>query len=585
MRLTGIAMVKNESDIIESFVRHNLGLLDRLYVVDNGSTDTTMAILAALAEELPGLTVERDPDPAYVQEQKLTAVARDLAAKEPFDFLLPIDADEFLRCASRAVLEGALAALPPKGCGAIPWVTYVPTPGDDAAEPDPVRRIRYHRESEPETLLKVAVPAALVAQQDFRLWPGNHYVDAGGVIKIERIELEGVSLAHYPVRSSEQLASKILLGEWSLRLKSGRGRLEGLHWRKLAEHFERDPRITSKRASDIAAAYTRGGSPELALVLDPLVLAPTHRLAMPGRIEVDLLKRVVSFAARHFADQARTVIENDYMAVARTSSSVMAYPKADTVVGRSLRLYGEWAENELLLLLQLVGPGHNVVDVGACIGTHAVRFAQRVAPGGVVHAFEPQRLVHQMLCANAALNGLTNLHAHRAAVADSEGDVKIAEADPARPRNVGKFRIGAARGGETVRQVTLDAMKLPGIRLIKVDVEGMEERVLRGATRLIARDRPILFVENNIPERSESLLRAIAALGYRAWWHFEPYYNPENYYGNPENFLAGVRRPEINILALPEGAGISPHPALVPVRDPAQTWEQAHSREVRRTSR
>ena len=576
MRLVGIATVKNESDIIESFVRHNLAFVDRLHVVDNGSTDTTRAILAALTRELPNLTAEFDPYPGHLQERKVTAVARTVAAQQPFDFLFPIDADEFFRCTSRAALEGALAKLPLGTCGAMPWMTYVPTAGDRADEPDPLRRIEHRRAREPEPrFFKLAVPRSLVAQPDFCLWPGNHAVCAGGVVRVPHAALDGVDLAHYPVRSSAQLASKAILGEWSLRMKPGRRSDEGAHWRAIAAEIERDPRMSESRAQEIAVAYATGEP--VGLVPDPLPLAASHRLTMPDRIEVDLLKRVVNFAGGHFAEQAHTLYANPYMAIARTEAGPLAYPRADLIIGRSLAMYGEWAEREIQLLVSLLRPGDNVIDVGACIGTHAVRFAQRVGPGGAVFAFEPQRHVHQLLCANAALNALTNIHAFQAAVADADGFAQIPAIDPWQPRNVGNFSVEAGDGGTTqVQQVTLDTLTLPTVRLIKVDVEGMEERVLRGAAQLIERDRPALFVENNIPERSESLLRTLGGLGYMAWWHFESYYNPENYYGNSTNFLASVTRPEINVLALPPGSNAA-HPALVPVRGTSQTWEEAYA--------
>jgi glycosyltransferase involved in cell wall biosynthesis len=51
MKLFGAAMLRNEADIVESFVRHNLSLLDGLLVVDHGSSDGTSEILDALVTE------------------------------------------------------------------------------------------------------------------------------------------------------------------------------------------------------------------------------------------------------------------------------------------------------------------------------------------------------------------------------------------------------------------------------------------------------------------------------------------------------------------------------------------------------
>ena len=60
MRIVGVAMVRNEADIVEAFVRHNLTQVDALTVVDHGSTDGTSEILAALVAEGLPLALERD---------------------------------------------------------------------------------------------------------------------------------------------------------------------------------------------------------------------------------------------------------------------------------------------------------------------------------------------------------------------------------------------------------------------------------------------------------------------------------------------------------------------------------------------
>ena len=93
----------------------------------------------------------------------------------------------------------------------------------------------------------------------------------------------------------------------------------------------------------------------------------------------------------------------------------MIFNVHDQHIGRSLDLYGEWAESELELLGLFIKPGDLVVDVGANIGTHTVFFAQRAGATGQVYALEPQRIVFQSLCANLALNGLLNVRAFHAA--------------------------------------------------------------------------------------------------------------------------------------------------------------------------
>lgn len=94
----------------------------------------------------------------------------------------------------------------------------------------------------------------------------------------------------------------------------------------------------------------------------------------------------------------------------------MAYHPRDSHAGRSLDLYGEWEESELSLLGNYLRTGQVAVDVGANAGTHSIFFAERIGSSGAVLAFEPQRVMHRLLCANFALNGHVNGHAVHAAV-------------------------------------------------------------------------------------------------------------------------------------------------------------------------
>jgi hypothetical protein len=76
MRLGAAAIVRNEADIIEAFVRHNLTLVDRLAIIDHGSFDGTESVLAALVKDGLPLTVFRDDTVAFLQSEKLTPLVR-----------------------------------------------------------------------------------------------------------------------------------------------------------------------------------------------------------------------------------------------------------------------------------------------------------------------------------------------------------------------------------------------------------------------------------------------------------------------------------------------------------------------------
>src|SRR5258708_24064858 len=131
MRLVGVTMVRNEADVIEAFVRHNLSVLDGLVVVDHDSIDGTREILGKLVSEGLPLRVVPDADPAYRQSETMTALAREALAQDAADFAFALDADEFLKVESRAGLERGLAEVPAGMHAAVHWPTYVPRAFDD----------------------------------------------------------------------------------------------------------------------------------------------------------------------------------------------------------------------------------------------------------------------------------------------------------------------------------------------------------------------------------------------------------------------------------------------------------------------
>ncbi len=229
----------------------------------------------------------------------------------------------------------------------------------------------------------------------------------------------------------------------------------------------------------------------------------------------------------------------------------MLYNSNDTYIGRSFDLYGEWSEGEVEFFRQAVQPGQCVIEVGANIGAHTVFLAQQVGPKGVVLAFEPQRIVFQTLCANMALNNIPNVVCFQQAAGSQHGFIKVPPLDYTRENNFGGLALGDFEHGEPVPVFPLDAISLPQCHFIKIDVEGMEEDVLRGAVAMIQRHKPILYVENDWEDKSASLIRYIDSLGYDMYWHRPPLFNPSNFLGNPNNVFDTIV--SINMLCLRKG--------------------------------
>ena len=272
-----------------------------------------------------------------------------------------------------------------------------------------------------------------------------------------------------------------------------------------------------------------------------------------------------------------SILSNGVVSIKKCRHGLFMYNANDLFVGHGMDSYGEWCETELDCLGQLLKSGDVVIDVGANIGTHSVFFSQKVAPGGMVYAFEPQRLTFEYLCANLALNGSYNAYPVQAAAADQHANLTIPVLDPAVVQNFADLKIEGHTTGDLVKVVPLDSLELHRVNLIKIDVEGMEIKVLRGAEKTIRICRPFLFVENNSIDGSPDLVDLLFELGYKCWWHIEPYYNPNNFFANPKNDWADMV-PEGNMICVPVEIPLNVT-GFEPVIDRQDTWVKALERQ------
>ena len=143
-------------------------------------------------------------------------------------------------------------------------------------------------------------------------------------------------------------------------------------------------------------------------------------------------------------------------------------------------------------LRAFVPEGGVVIDAGANVGFFAERFARWVGPAGRVVAIEPEAANFAELARRLGAKGLGQRVDARQAVADAKSGRAHLVLNPDHP---GDHRLGEA--GEPVTAVRLDELVPAGraVALIKVDVQGAEMRVLAGASAILTRDRPALFVE------------------------------------------------------------------------------------------
>ena len=166
-------------------------------------------------------------------------------------------------------------------------------------------------------------------------------------------------------------------------------------------------------------------------------------------------------------------------------------------IGQNLLDGKRWEPHFTSIVRKLVKQGDAVVDAGANFGHHTVILAEQVGVNGLVHAFEPMRVIHQQLCANVFSNGLTNVHTHQFALGDYEDIITMQPVNYfANWVNIGDTEANNG-GGEKVMIHSYDLEGLERYKEIsfaKIDVQGCELKLLTGAQELVTNDS-ILFVE------------------------------------------------------------------------------------------
>ena len=148
------------------------------------------------------------------------------------------------------------------------------------------------------------------------------------------------------------------------------------------------------------------------------------------------------------------------------------------------------------------------LDCGANIGVHTIEWAKNMTEWGEVFSFEPQEKIYYALSGNIAINNCFNVTAKNVALGSEIGRIEIPTPNYNKPSSYGSLELKKKKNNEFIGQeidyqntkqidmLSIDSLKLNRIDFIKIDVEGMEEEVLKGSTMSINRFCPILLIEH-----------------------------------------------------------------------------------------
>jgi len=310
VRVVGFTLVRNEEDVIEASIRHNLRFLDALTVVDHGSDDATPGILASLEREGLPIEVRRDDTLELMQGQVTTAALRRQFA-DGADLAIPIDADEFLRMPSRERFEHVVASADPSRHLVMPWLTYLPAlegGGDIVERLGHARRLEVERHG----IYKAIVRRSLLDSPAEEVLTGNHCVGVnGGQSPLYHVALPSsvAALAHVPVRSVGQFTAKVAVGMLAIHLAGDPNKAIAFHWQEEFDALLAGNPITAERLAAIVANYSvpkdrRVDPAQVRWIEEPFIGDISLRYT-PDR-PANPLARILLFGERVASELART---------------------------------------------------------------------------------------------------------------------------------------------------------------------------------------------------------------------------------------------------------------------------------------
>ncbi len=205
-----------------------------------------------------------------------------------------------------------------------------------------------------------------------------------------------------------------------------------------------------------------------------------------------LEERLVTHARALLPDRVRHAMSGAYNRALRRRAKLLEcrLPAGESILVRPEHRHIGWNPSEYEAFRTDVSFGDVVFDIGANLGAYTLLFGQWVGPGGRVYSFEPAPEARLGLEQHVVMNGLSERVVVRAeAMSGTEGSAAFLSSGTS-----GANRLMSASSGEgrPVRTTTVDAVCASlGVRprLIKIDVEGAELDVLRGARRTIAAAR------------------------------------------------------------------------------------------------
>lgn len=230
----------------------------------------------------------------------------------------------------------------------------------------------------------------------------------------------------------------------------------------------------------------------------------------------------------------------------------------DEFIGKSLELYGEWAQNEIDFLTLFIQTGYcnHIIVAGANIGVQTIAFSHIIGPQGKIDSFEVHPDIFKVLHGNVKNQKSKIVQLHNRGLWNENRWISIDSLSKQDTLNYGGFSVelndlDILEGVDfDIELTTLDAVVSAPCDLLFLDVEGAELKVIQGAKQLIRSYNPLIYTEVRSLEEGVPLYQLLKTFDYHIYLFSPLAYNPDNYKKNPLNIFGPKR--ELAFFAIPK---------------------------------
>ena len=258
MKLYSCTSVKDEEDIIEAFVRYNMNILDGMVISDNNSNDDTLIILKKLKEEGYNIDIIEDKTNTFNEEKTKNKLMNYTIKKYHPDYVFPLDGDEFICTYEKDNPRKIIESLDKSILYKYEMITYIIT-GKESNDLFVPKRLTTHRNNNnnnAENYKCFFSDEIYNNNKGIHLANGAHFLFDKEMNPMDFKYAKELFLAHFPVRSKNQIMNKAIIGRLNNISINSRKLGQGYHQYEILDLIIKNGTLTDNDIRNISKYFS-----------------------------------------------------------------------------------------------------------------------------------------------------------------------------------------------------------------------------------------------------------------------------------------------------------------------------------------